>query len=129
MEKTDRLFVVGAVVLAVLGGLWAQLLGLTSSVDGMIDFFVAAAVLVGLAFVYLSKDNLGGETAKNLEVLGIGLFVFVVSYWPSYVWSTAGNPAWAGMSTGFWSVLFGMLNIVGFGIVAYGFYGFWDMGR
>lgn len=129
MQKNDKLFVAGAVLMAVLGGVWAHLLELTPAVDGMIDFFTAAAVLVGLSFVYLSRDNLGGETSENLTVLGVGLFVFVVSYWPSYVWSTAGNPAWFGLTTGFWNILFGMLNLVGFGIVAYGFYNFWDMGR
>lgn len=129
MEKNDKLFVSGAVLAAVLAGLWAQLMQLTPAVDGMVDFFTAAAVIVGLSFVYLSRDSLGGETARHLEVLGVGLLVFVLSYWPSYVWSTAGSPAWAGMGSAFWSVLFGMMNLVGFAIVTYGFYGFWKMGQ
>jgi hypothetical protein len=129
MEKNDYLFVAGALLTAVLAGGWAHLMNLSPAVDGMIDFFTAAAVLVGLAFVYLARDSLGGESARNLEVLGTGLLVFVVSYWPSYVWSTAGNPGWLGMTQAFWSMLFGMLNLAGFTIVAYGFYRFWNMGK
>lgn len=129
MEINDKYFISGALILTVLAGVWAHLMGVTPAVDGMIDFFTAAAVLGGLYFIYLARDLLGGETARHLEVIGIGLLVFVLAYWPSYTWSTAGNPAWLGFGSAFWSMLFGVGNIVGFAIITYGFYSFWKMGR
>lgn len=129
MRTSDKQVVGGAIAFAVLAALWAQFMGLEPAADAFIDFLTFAAVAGGLYFIYKARDQLGGETARRLEILGIGLLVFVLAYWPSYTWATVGNPEWLGLSTGFWSMLFGLANFVGLGIVAYGFYEFWDMGQ
>lgn len=129
MRKSDKAVVAGVLVFSVLAGLWAQFMGLEPAADAFIDFLTFAAVAGGLYFIYKARDQLGGGTARRLEILGIGMLVFVLAYWPSYTWSTVGNPEWLGLTTGFWSMLFGLLNFVGLGIVAYGFYEFWDMGQ
>jgi hypothetical protein len=129
MRKSDKAVIVGAVAFAVLAALWAQFMGLEPAADAFIDFLTFAAVAGGLYFIYKARDDLGGQTARRLEILGTGLLVFVLAYWPSYTWSTVGSPEWLGLTTGFWSMLFGLLNFVGLGIVAYGFYEFWDMGQ
>jgi hypothetical protein len=33
------------------------------------------------------------------------------------------------MTTGFWSMLFGLANFVGLALVTYAFYTFWEMGQ
>lgn len=129
MRDNDKLFVAGAIAITVLAGLWAQVMGLEPAADAFIDFLTFAAVAVGLVFVYKARDELGGETARSIELLGIGLLVFVLAYWPSYTWSTVGNPEWLGMTTGFWSMLFGLANFVGLALVTYAFYTFWEMGQ
>ncbi len=129
MRRNDKLVVGGAIAISILAGLWGQVMGLQPAADAFIDFLTFAAVAGGLAFIYKARDELGGETARSLEILGAGLLVFVLAYWPSYTWSTVGQPQWLGMSTGFWSMLFGLGNFVGLGIVAYGFYTFWEMGQ
>lgn len=129
MRDTDKKVVAGAVAFAVLAALWAQFMGLQPAADAFIDFLTFAAVAGGLYFIYKARDALGGGTARRLEILGAGLLVFVLAYWPSYTWSTVGSPEWLGLTTGFWSMLFGLMNFVGLAIVAYGFYEFWDMGQ
>ncbi len=129
MRSNDKKVVAGAVAFAVLAALWAQFMGLEPAADAFIDFLTFAAVAGGLYFIYKARDALGGGTARRLEILGVGLLVFVLAYWPSYTWSTVGSPEWLGLTTGFWSMLFGLMNFVGLAIVAYGFYEFWDMGQ
>ncbi|AOV94693.1 hypothetical protein AQV86_02090 [Nanohaloarchaea archaeon SG9] len=129
MRHSDKLVVAGVLAFSVLAGLWAQFMGLEPAADAFIDFLTFAAVAGGLVFIYEARDELGGETARNLEILGIGLLVFVLAYWPSYTWSTVGSPEWLGMTTGFWSMLFGLANFVGLAIVTYAFYTFWEMAQ
>ncbi|MFB6159283.1 MAG: hypothetical protein ABEJ95_06540 [Candidatus Nanohalobium sp.] len=129
MRRNDKLFVAGALVMTVLLGLWSQLMALPDGASAFADFITFAAVAGGLVFIYKARDQLGGETARSLEVLGLGLLIYVLAYWPSYKWSVAGSPAWLGLSTEFWSILFALGNFVGLGIVAYGFYTFWEMGQ
>jgi hypothetical protein len=129
MRSSDKKVVAGAVAFSVLAALWAQFMGLQPAADAFIDFLTFAAVAGGLYFIYKARDALGGGTARRLEILGVGLLVFVLAYWPSYTWATVGSPEWLGLTTGFWSMLFGLMNFVGLAIVAYGFYEFWDMGQ
>jgi len=129
MRKNDKMVVAAALAFALLAGLWGQVMGLEPAADAFIDFLTFAAVAGGLFFIYKARDKLGGETARSLELLGAGMLVFVLAYWPSYTWSAAGSPMWLGLSTGFWSMLFGLANFVGLAIVAYAFYIFWQMGR
>lgn len=129
MRRSDKMMVAGVLIFSVLAGLWAQVMGLQPAADAFIDFLTFAAVAGGLVFIYKARDELGGETARSLEILGTGLLVFVMAYWPSYTWSSVGNPTWLGLTTGFWSMLFGLANFVGLAIVTYAFYTFWQMGQ
>ena len=72
MRRNDKLVVAAAIGFSVLAGLWAQFMGLEPAADAFIDFLTFAAVAGGLVFIYKARDELGGETARNLEVLGIG---------------------------------------------------------
>jgi hypothetical protein len=129
MKQQDRRVILGGVVIAVLAGLWSHFMGIGPEVDAFIDFLTVIAVLGSVAFIYLGRDLLGGDTARNLEVIGIGLSLYVLTYWASYHWDIVGNPAWLGFSAPGWSVFFGLMTLATFGMVVYGFYLFWEMGR
>jgi hypothetical protein len=129
MKEADNKVILGGIMAAVLAGLWAQFMGLETAVDGIIDYFVVITTLIGLYFLNNARKDLGGEIARSLEILGIATFLYVISYWPSYRWGMAGNPAWLGMTAEFWSMLFSLLNMMTFGLIAYGFYRFWTTGK
>lgn len=129
MEKKDRAVIAGSVLIAALAGVWAHLMGIGTEVDAFIDYFTVIATLTSVGFIYLSRDLLGGSVARNLEIIGTGLFLYVLVYWTSYNWDVAGNPEWLGVASPGWNLLFSLMTFVTFGFVTYGFYLFWHIGE
>jgi len=129
MERQDKAVIGVVLVVTVLAGVWAQLMGIGTEVDAFIDYFTVIATLGSVGFIYLSRDLLGGDIARNLEVIGTGLFLYVLVYWSSYHWDVAGNPEWLGITGPGWNVFFSLATLVTFGFVTYGFYLFWQMGK
>lgn len=142
MNTRDQWVVGGGIATAILAGLWIQVIvgpniasgtydtGVTVAIlDDMIDFFTIIATVAAAGMVYKARDTLGGTMGRGLEVIGVGLVLYVLTYWPSYRWSIEGSPAWLGMSSGFWDVLFSSMTLATFGFIAYGFYLIWSLGR
>lgn len=129
MEQQDKAVIIGSVLVAVFAGIWAEAMGIGTQVDAFIDYFTVIAVMASLGFIYLSRDLLGGSVARNLEVIGTGLFLYVLVYWSSYQWEIAGTPAWLGVAAPGWNVFFNLGTLVTFGFVSYGFYLFWQLGE
>jgi len=129
MEQHDRYIIGLGIAIPVLAGFWSQLMGIGTQIDAFIDFFTVLALLGSVTFIYLARDLLGGEIARNLEITGLGLFLYVVIYWASYTWSSVGGPAWLGVQAPAWDVFFSTATLVTFGFIAYGFYRFWALGE
>lgn len=142
MNRTDRYVIGSGVLVAVLAGLWIQLIvgpelatGAYSSdiavalIDNMIDFFTLLAVVAALVFLHKSGQLLGGDIGRGLDVIGVGLLLYVPTYWLSYRWAIEGSPQWLGLTTGFWDLLFGFLSLSLFGFITYGFYLIWSLGQ
>jgi len=98
-------------------------------IDNIIDFFTIIVSIIALGMVYKAKDLLGGQLERGLDVIGIGLLLYVLTYWPSYRWSISGSPQWLGWTTGAWSLFFNVMTFVTFSFIAYGFYLIWKLGR
>lgn len=142
MNTRDKWVVWGGVATAVLAGLWVHVITgpaiaagtyetgtVVGLVDTIIDFFTVIATLLAVGMVYKARNTLAGKMGRGLEVIGIGLVLYVLTYWPSYRWSIEGSPAWLGMSAGFWDVLFNSMTLATFGFIAYGFYLIWSQQR
>lgn len=88
------------------------------------------AILLGVLFIYLSRDRLGGSVSRNLSVIASGFLIYGLIYWPHKVsWHGTGEPAWLGLSPGAWQTTFHLLTVSTLVIVAYGFYLFWQMAQ
>lgn len=129
MKRQDKVVIAGSILVAIFAGLWAQAMGIGTEVDALIDYFTVIAVIASLGFIYMSRDLLGGSVARNLEVVGTGLFLYVLVYWSSYQWAVAGSPAWLGVTVPGWNLFFNLVTLVTFGFVSYGFYLFWQLGE
>lgn len=142
MNRTDRYVIGGGILVALLAGIWVQLIigpelaagvyGTETAValiDNMIDFFTVITTFAAFLIVYKAGQLLGGDLGRGLDIIGVGLLLYVPTYWMSYRWSIEGSPQWLGMTTGFWSLLFGFLTLFLFGFIAYGFYIIWSLGR
>lgn len=142
LKKADLWVILGGIGIAALAGIWVQAIigpeiaagSYTTSqavgiIDNIIDFFTIISTLLALGMVYRAKNILGGKLERGLEVIGIGLLLFTLTFWPSYRWSISGSPEWFGLTTGAWSLFFSTMTLVTFSFIAYGFYLIWRLGR
>lgn len=138
MNNRDIWIVGGAVLVAIFAGIWVHIIVgaggydtdvAVSLIDDILDYFTLVAAVTALGLVYQARAAYGGDMARSLAMIGVGLLLYVPTYWVSYRWAIEGNPLWFGMTTGFWSLLFGLLTIFTFGYVAYGFYLMWHTGK
>ena len=139
LNNKDYGFILGGVLLSFLGAFAAEAGVLSASLVGTITTWLPRitilVILVGLVFVYLSRDLLGGEIAKNLEVVAAGFLIYGISWWPhkmGYHAEAMGGAAGSifGVFTpGAWNVFFHTLTAAVFGIVSFGFYRFWEMSQ
>lgn len=142
MNRTDRQVIASGLLVAVMAGVWMQLIvgpelragAYTSGtavalVDNIVDYFTLVAVAVALVFLYRAGRLLGGNIGRGLDVIGVGLLLYVPTYWLSYRWAIESQPRWLGLTTGFWDLLFGFLTLFLFGFITYGFYLIWSLGR
>jgi hypothetical protein len=134
LTAQDWTVVSGGVIFSLLGG-YAAHSGMiaTNTVDtvtGLLPKLTMLILVVGVAFVFLSRDLLGGDTARNLEVIASGFFLYALLYYPHKVmWHGHNEPGWLGLAPGAWQTFFHLFTVVTLVIVAYGFYLFWQMGR
>lgn len=139
LNNRDYGIIFGGVLLSFLGAFAAEagLLGssLVGTITGLLPKLTILVILVGLAFVYLSRDLLGGEVVQNLEVVATGFLIYAVIWWPhkmgyhAEAWGGAASSILGIFSPGAWNVFFHTLTAAVFGLVSFGFYRFWEMSQ
>jgi hypothetical protein len=138
LETRDLAVIVGGVLISLVGGYAAHsgvlAQGQVDSLTFVLPHLTMLVLFVGVLFVILSRDLLGGDTARNLEVIASGFLIYAVLYYPhKEMWHGAGfggdKPAWLIFSSGAWQTFFHFFTVVTLVIVAYGFYLFWQMGQ
>lgn len=128
-KRKDYFVIAGAIVLSLAGGMAGHLLNWTVSVENYTRLITGFAIAVGLYSLARNIPGKKGSYARNLEMLGIGAASFLVSWLPHIGWHIADNPAWLGLSNGFWTGLFHSWNSLSFLIVAYGMFLFYKSTR
>ena len=139
LNNKDYGFILGGILLSFLGAFAAEAGILNSSLVGTLTTWLpritVLVILVGLVFVYLSRDLLGGEIANNLELVGAGFLIYGISWWPhkmGYHAEAMGGAAasiFGVLTPGAWNVFFHTLTAAVFGLVSFGFYRFWEMSQ
>jgi hypothetical protein len=136
MKKNDYI-AVGTTVLIPLLAAFA-LMGVTGN-QGLVMITVGTTiaaflgVVAGLIAIYKGREGYGGLVARNLEIIGIGLGLFIVTYIPHVLWHIFGlmnqnplGPSWVGLTKAWWAGFFHIGAISFFLISSYGFYLFWS---
>lgn len=139
MKRNDYLLIVGAVgIAAVLGWLVRGISDIETIAMLTIVLTIGAgiAVLGTLVAIYKGKKLYGGTIARNLEVIAIGLILFIVSYLPHVTWHVIGlaqdnplGPTWLLLSKSWWTGFYHFGALMFFLISVYGFYLFWKFGN
>lgn len=131
--------ILGGVLLSFLGAFAAEAGILSSSlvgtITGLLPKLTIIVILVGMAFVYLARDLLGGEVVDNLDVIASGFLIYALIWWPhKMVYHAAafggkGASLFGIFTSTTWNVFFHTLTGVLFAISAFGFYRFWQMSQ
>lgn len=139
LRNKDYAVVFGGILLSLLGAFAAEAGVLSASLVGTFGTWLPRltilVIFVGLAFVYLSRDLLGGEVVKNLEVVAAGFLIYAVTWGPhklGYHAEALGGAAasiFGVFTPGAWNVFWHTLVAATFGVVSFGFYRFWEMSQ
>ena len=124
-KRKDYLFISGAILLGVFGGIIGHLQRWPVTIENYTSILTSAAIALGLHSLFRNIQGKKGSYARNLEILGIGSASFLVSWMPHIVWHMADNPAWLNLKIGFWTGFFHTWNTISFLIIAYGMYLFY----
>lgn len=125
LVSEDVMIIAGGLLVAVLGGLATQLGVITTS---MIQFISILVLFTAPVSIYSGKRLWGGEVARNMQFVAIGLIAVIFKMLPGILWN--GSPAALfGLGADFWTGFFNFLGAIGFALVSYGFYRFWKLAK
>lgn len=116
---------VGFLLVVLLSYLSDVYIGDPGVIENYTRFVMSAVVLSAVFFIHRAVQSWAGEFARYLELIGAGLSLVLVTWVPHIGWHVSGQPPMLGVGPGFWLTFFHGLNLMGFIIVAYGFYLFW----
>jgi hypothetical protein len=125
MDREDYAIIFGGIAIAILGGILRHLYILDG---GAIYLLTLVVILTAPISIYSGKKVWGGEMAKNMELVAIGLGAVIINRIPQVVYQINALDFF-GLSIRFWAGFFNFLGAVGFAIVSYGFYKFWKVAQ
>lgn len=101
-------------------------------VDRFTNLLLFVVVLLTLVPLLRASQHWGGRIGRNLQLIALGLLLFMFSIVPHIEWHVQGapnplGPSMLGLSSAWWAGFFHILTIVSWLIIIYGFYGFWAM--
>jgi len=130
LERNDYLVMAGLAVLAFAMGLLSLSLGEAARITEMIIDYAAMFVIVAsLGVIYKARDLWGGEVSRAMELIGVGLAVYMVTYLPHINWHIGGSGSIGPIPGGFLFGFFHALTLATFVLAGYGFYTLWQSGK
>ena len=95
----------------------------------MAAFLILPAGLISIYYIYRAAQVWGGEVARYLTFMGIGMAVFILNSVPHIVWHIQQTPSFLGLDNSFWYIFFHGGIALGFVYMTYGFYLFRETGK
>lgn len=129
LEQKDYMIMGVLAVLSALAGYASLMASDPLIVEQWLDRVTVLVVLSSVIVLFKAKSEFDDEMARNLELIAIGLTIYMIIYLPHIIWHVTGqNPVPLGSITiprGFLFGFFHMLSISSFVLVGYGFYNLW----
>lgn len=98
-------------------------------VEKWLDRGTILVVLFSILIIYKAKQEVEGDLVRDLELIGIGLAIYMFIYLPHIIWHITGqNPVEIGsvmIPANFLFGFFHALTISSFILIGYGFYNLW----
>lgn len=127
LEKEDLAVIGTALGISLIAGI-LQEIGYSVPV-GPVSMLMIPAGILGIVFIYLSAQEYGGEIARYLYFIGLGISWFLIMTFPHVFWHQAQMPVQLGLGEGFWYVFFHGGLLTSFFFIGYGFYLFYKSGQ
>lgn len=132
LERKDWYVLGTGIALGLIGAVLAQLGYVGLEAEILLGFAMVIPILPALAFLYFTRKLWGGDVARYLDFIGVGLIITLVMFpihlqWHMAELAAGSIPAW-GISPNFWYMFFHGMTAHSFVLIAYGFYLFWDSG-
>lgn len=133
LEKRDKIIIGTGIVLGFIGAALAQIGVVGLPAELVLTYAMVLPILPALYFLYKARGLWGGEMARYLDFIGIGLLINLLlfpihmSWHFSVMGGGGGLPAW-GISSSFWYIFFHGMTGYSFAMLAYGFYLFYESG-
>jgi hypothetical protein len=133
LEKKDWYLLTPGIVLGFIAAVLGQLGIIGLSVEQILTYLMVVPIIPGIYFLYKARSLWGGDIARYLDFIGVGLLVNLVLFPIHMNWHFASQEATAqflawGISPNFWYVFFHGLTGYSFAMLAYGFYLFYESG-
>lgn len=127
LKQKDKGVIATAFGLSILVGVFRQV-----GVQGPLRataFLILPAGLISIYYIYRAAQVWGGEVARYLTFIGIGMAVFILNSVPHIVWHLQKTPNLLGLDSSFWYMFFHGGIALGFVYMTYGFYLFRETGK
>lgn len=135
LQQRDWQIIGAGLLLSLVGGVVGHLGLVSVQQEIMVGYAAVIPIIPGLAFIWLARDQWGGQVARYLELIGAGFAVHLVVWVPHIRWHVLAEadpnhvpPAWLGFDPSFWYVFFHGISLFAFALITYGFYLFWQEG-
>ncbi len=134
LNRKDMYLIGAGVILGLIAAVLGQIGVIGMPVEMILTYVMVIPILPGLYFLYKSRDLWGGQIARYLDFIGIGLVINLLLFPVHMFWHfSALRPeeqlaAWFGLSPNFWYIFFHGLTGYSFAMLAYGFYLFYKSG-
>lgn len=127
LEQKDYGVILGSLAAITIAAYVGHLQEAPPEIEMYIDYLTAGIIIASLAVMYKASDLLGGDIARNLQLMGVGAAIYLVTYFPHILWHQ--QRIAAPVSDHFGYVFYHGATALAFGLVGYGFYGFYKMGQ
>lgn len=127
LERKDQAVIGAALAISLLSGLLKA-----SGVDlplGPVSMLMLPAGIISIVFVYLAAQQYGGEIARYLYFMALGIGWFMLMTLPHIIWHQAEMPALLGLDQSFWYIFYHGGILTSYFFIGYGFYLFYKSGQ
>lgn len=129
IERRDSLFMAGSAIAVVILSAIAGAAGAPAIVELILDLLLTVSIFGSFYFVYKGIQVSGGQLARYMTMIVLGLGIYGVTLVPHAYWHILGRPTIGPLTEGTISATTHTMTVMAFVFVAYGFYLFYKGGK
>lgn len=129
IEKRDGYFMAGSALAVVVFSIIAGVMGAPQMLEFILDILVTGSIFGSMYFVYKGVKVSGGQLARYMTMIVLGLGIYAITLVPHVYWHIMGRPTPGFIAVGTVSAVMHTMTVMAFVFVAYGFYLFYEGGK